>query len=66
MGRITDVMASSFSSSALDLEKFKEAMKLVAPAAKATGRTRSGLAGWLLQMGVETLTEEDEYSTKIK
>jgi len=32
--RITDVMAKSFTSSALDAEKFRESMKLVAPAAK--------------------------------
>ena len=37
--RVTDVMASSFSSSALDLDKFKDAMKFVAPVAKATGVT---------------------------
>lgn len=35
MGRITDIMAKSFSSSALDLGKFKESMKFVAPVAKA-------------------------------
>ena len=32
--RVVDVMAKSFSSSALDLEKFKESMKLIAPIAK--------------------------------
>lgn len=32
--RVTDVMAKSFSISALDLEKFKESMKLAAPFAK--------------------------------
>ena len=36
-GRVTDVMAQSFSSSALDLEKFRESMKLVAPVAEAVG-----------------------------
>ncbi|MGH1339004.1 MAG: phage tail tape measure protein [Aureispira sp.] len=36
-GRVTDVMALSFSSSALDLEKFKESMKTAAPIAKAAG-----------------------------
>ena len=35
--RVTDVMAKSFSISALDLEKFSESMKNVAPAAKAVG-----------------------------
>ena len=37
MGRVTDVMAASFSSSALDLEKFRESMKFVAPVAQAAG-----------------------------
>jgi hypothetical protein len=36
--RIVDVMAKSFSSSALDLEKFKTAMGVVAPVAKAAGK----------------------------
>ena len=36
-GRVADVMAKSFSTSALDMEKFKEAMKGAAPAAKAVG-----------------------------
>lgn len=35
--RVTDLMARSFSSSALDLEKFRETMKYVAPVAKAAG-----------------------------
>jgi hypothetical protein len=39
MTRVTDVMADSFASSALDIEKFQESMKLVAPSAKSTGRT---------------------------
>jgi hypothetical protein len=37
MGRVTDVMAKSFSTSALDITKFKESMKLVAPIAAAAG-----------------------------
>lgn len=37
MGRVTDVMAKSFSSSALDMEKWKESMKTAAPLAKAAG-----------------------------
>jgi hypothetical protein len=37
MGRVTDVMAKSFSTSALDIEKFKESMKLVAPIANSAG-----------------------------
>jgi hypothetical protein len=35
--RAVDVMAASFSKSALDMEKFKETMKTAAPIAKATG-----------------------------
>ena len=37
--RIVDVMAKSFNTSALDLEKFRETMKFVAPVAKAAGYT---------------------------
>lgn len=37
MQRVVDVMAASFSSSALDLEKWKESMKTAAPLAKAAG-----------------------------
>jgi len=36
-GRVTDVMAMSFSSSALDMETFAESMKYVAPVAKSAG-----------------------------
>ena len=35
--RVTDVMAASFSSSALDMSKFTESMKYVGPIAKAAG-----------------------------
>lgn len=37
MTRVVDVMAGSFVRSGLDLEKFRESMKLVAPIARATG-----------------------------
>ena len=37
MQRVNDVMAKSFSSSALDMEKFAESMKYVAPVAKSAG-----------------------------
>ncbi len=37
MTRVTDVMTGSFVRSALDLEKFRESMKLVAPIAFSTG-----------------------------
>jgi len=36
-GRVTDVMAASFSSSALDMGVFAESMKYVAPVAKSAG-----------------------------
>jgi hypothetical protein len=36
LGRVTDVMTKSFVISALDLEKFRESMKLVAPIAAST------------------------------
>ena len=36
-GRVTDVMASSFGASALDLESFAESMKFVAPVANSAG-----------------------------
>ena len=35
--RVTDVMAASFSSSALDMNSFRESMKYVAPVAKSAG-----------------------------
>jgi hypothetical protein len=37
MLRVTDVMAKSFSSSALDLDRFSDSMKYVAPVASAAG-----------------------------
>lgn len=36
---LTDLMADSFASTGLDITKFQESMKLVAPAAKQTGRS---------------------------
>jgi hypothetical protein len=39
MQRVTDVMAKSFSSSALDLEKFQNSMNKVAPIANAMGNS---------------------------
>lgn len=54
-GRITDVMAKSFSTSALDLEKFKESMKTAAPAAKAVGvsvEDTTALLGTMANAGV--------------
>ena len=54
-GRVTDVMAKSFSGSALDLEKFKESMKTAAPAARAVGVTveeTTALLGTLANSGI--------------
>lgn len=54
-GRVTDVMAKSFSTSALDMEKFKESMKSAAPAAKAVGisvEKTTALLGTLANAGI--------------
>ena len=53
--RVTDVMAKSFSTSALDMEKFKESMKDAAPAAKAVGidvEKTTALLGTLSNAGI--------------
>jgi len=53
--RVTDVMAKSFSTSALDIEKFRESMKTAAPAAKAVGlnvETTTALLGTLANAGI--------------
>lgn len=53
--RVTDVMAKSFSGSALDLEKFKESMKTAAPAARAVGvsvEETTALLGTLANAGI--------------
>lgn len=54
-GRVTDVMAKSFSISALDMEKFKESMKSAAPAARAVGLSvekTTALLGTLANAGI--------------
>ncbi|MAP81921.1 MAG: hypothetical protein CL526_12640 [Aequorivita sp.] len=54
--RVTDVMASSFSSSALDMDTFADSMKFVAPVAKAAGldiETVSGMLGSLANAGIK-------------
>jgi len=57
--RVTDVMAKSFSSSALDMEKFATSMRSVAPVAKSAGlnieRTTSML-GVLVDRGIDAST----------
>ena len=53
--KVVDVMAKSFSTSALDIEKFRESMKLAAPAAKAVGvsvEETTALLGTLANAGI--------------
>ena len=59
MGAVTDVMARSFSSSALDLNKFQVAMSTVAPVSKSAGVTlqeTTAMLGVLANNGVEAST----------
>ena len=52
---LVDVMAKSFSTSALDIEKFRESMKFAAPAAKAVGISvteTTALLGTLANAGI--------------
>jgi phage-related minor tail protein len=54
--RVTDVMASSFSTTALDMESFGEAMKYVAPVAKSAGLSveeTTAMLGSLANAGVK-------------
>ena len=48
--RVTDVMAKSFSSSALDMQKFSDSMKYVAPVAKLAGFGVEGTTAMLGQL----------------
>ena len=48
--RVTDTMAAAFTNSALNLEKFKESMKFVAPVARATGFTLEETSGLLMEL----------------
>jgi len=55
-GRVTDVMAKSFSSSALDMQKFSDSMKYVAPVAKMAGFSIEGttaIMGQLANAGID-------------
>ena len=55
-GRVTDVMAKSFSSSALDMQKFTDSMKYVAPVAKMAGFSIEGttaIMGQLANAGID-------------
>jgi TP901 family phage tail tape measure protein len=58
-GRVVDVMAKSFSSSALDLTKFQTAMATVAPVAKSAGQsieTTTGMLAVLTNNGLDAST----------
>jgi len=50
MGRVTDVMAMSFTKSALDIENFKESMKYVAPIAASAGISIEFATGMLSKL----------------
>ena len=55
-GRVTDVMAASFSSSALDIGLFKDSMKFVAPVAKIAGvslEETTAMLGVLANAGIK-------------
>ena len=55
-GRVTDVMALSFSRSALDIQKFTDSMKFVAPVAKKVGFNIEGttaIMGALANAGID-------------
>ncbi len=55
MSRVTDTMAQSFSSSALDMEKFTNSMTYVAPVAKSVGFSVEGttaILGGLANAGI--------------
>jgi hypothetical protein len=59
MGMIADVMADSFSSSALDLSKFETAMGSVAPVARAAGsdlQSTAAILSVLTNNGIEAST----------
>ena len=49
-GRVTDVMAESFTSSALDIERWSESMKYVAPVARAAGISLEETAAMMSQL----------------
>lgn len=55
-GRVTDVMAASFSSTALDMSSFADAMKYVAPVAKSAGLSieeTTAMLGTLANAGIK-------------
>ncbi len=57
--RVTDVMAASFSTSALDIDSFQDSMKFVAPVAKAAGvslEEATAMLGQLANNGIKGST----------
>jgi TP901 family phage tail tape measure protein len=57
--RVVDVMAKSFTSSSLDIEKFSTALAIVGPVAKSSGRTieeTTALIGTLTDRGIDAST----------
>ncbi len=59
MGMVTDVMAKSFSSSALDLNKFQVSMSSIAPIARGLGQSlqeTTAQLGTLVDNGIEAST----------
>lgn len=55
-GRVTDVMAASFSSTALDMDTFADSMKYVAPVAKSAGLSleeTTAMLGTLANAGIK-------------
>lgn len=57
--RVTDVMAASFSSSALDLRKFQTAMAVLGPVANSVGRSleeSTGMLSVLVDAGLDAST----------
>jgi len=54
--RVTDIMAASFTGSALDINKFQDSMKFVAPVAKAAGvsiEEATAILGTLANAGIK-------------
>jgi len=77
-GRVTDVMAQSFVESALDLERYREGMKLAAPVANALGMSMEqttsifaklaniGISGSMAGTGIRNvLTQASSSSSKL-
>ena len=57
--RVVDVMAKSFTSSSLDMEKFSTALAIVAPVAKSAGRNieeTTAMIGTLTDRGIDAST----------